>query len=450
MVLTSTSIPALALALAVTCAAPLVAAPSAARPWTQGPEQPSPRQEAARGGFEFLELSLADAVSRAENQKKLLVIFWTSPSVPECQRMRESTFRDRDLVAWGAANALAVEIDAGTDAGLAARYRVRSFPCVDLYDPVLGLAAERLEGYSSADDLLASFSGALLGGGPVPKPEGERSEDPYAWLAYGNWMARGSDLDANEAARAYAWVLQNADQYRPGFRTRYFEFLMRRLAYMKPRSREALAVMERERNRLEGRIANGDPDPRAVHELVRIDWWTRRTHKTRETFTALAGRGGSAESARALLFRHVIDELGRNQDFGPLLAGLGERSAVEYLVERFAAIDANLARQAAGEPLPEHTLDTRADAVLAGTWIYEGLLAAGRGKDAADLVDLIAKESPTGRAFALLVERAQRQGLDKLALEIGQRGLELLAGQPGERQLRRVLSRIPGWVEDGK
>ncbi len=444
---------ALVLALAAGLAAhrsPAAPAPAPEQQLEQAPKQEPTPTPALTDGVPFLELSLADAVSRAENNRKLLVIFWTSPSFPDCQRMRESSFRDRDLVAWAAANALAVEVDAATDASLAAKYRVRSFPCVDLYDPVLGLAAERIEGYASADDMLASFSGSLLGGGPVPKPEGDRIEDPYAWLAYGNWKARGTDLDANEAARAYAWVLQNADQYRPGFRARYFEFLLRRLAYLKPRSREALSVMERERDRLEGRIANGAPEPRAVHDLVRIDWWTRRTHKTRETFTALAGRGEAAEAARALLFRHVIEELGRNQDFGPLLGGLGERSAVEYTRARFAVIDANLARQAAGEAVPEYELDSRADAIVAATWLYEALLAAGRGKDAGDLVDLFAEEAPTGRAFSLLVERAQRQGLDKLALEVGQRGLTLLAGQPGERQLRRVMARVPGYVEDGK
>jgi len=431
---------------AVAHAAVAHAAPASACTWAA--QTPAPVDPPAQGprGVEFQALTLADALSRAENERKLLFVFWSSASMPDSNKMRATTFQDSLLADWVARNTVAVEVDGPGDPTAAAAYRIRSYPCVDLYDPVLGLGVERLEGYSTSDDLLGVFSGALVGGGAAPKPEGQAEEDPYAWLAYANSMWRRGVNDAPEAARAYGWVLRNADTHRPGFRARYFEFLLRRLAYLKPNSREALDILKAERGVVESRLVGGAVDARTVHELVRLDWWLRSAHATRETYQNLAGRGDKAELARQLLFRYVIDDLGRYQLFGDILTGLGETSAAAYLTARIATINTNLARQARGERLKEEELDNRGDATLAATWIYEALLAAGRGKDANELVATIAELTPTGRVFALLVERALRQDLPNIALEVGTRGLPLVAGQQGERQLKRALAKVPGYV----
>lgn len=441
-----------AFAAAPAATAPAADAPAGASSKQETPAGKSPTQEpepdappAARG-VEFVPLTLADARSRAENEQRLLLVFWTSDNSPECARMRATTFRDALLGDWVARNAIAVMVNGPQDVASVAAHKVRIYPCVDLIDPVLGARVERLEGETTADDLLGSFSGALVGGGPAPKPEGAAIEDPFAWLAYANSTWRNGEGDPHEAARAYGWVLRHGDQYRPGFRARYFEFLLRRLAYLKPAAREALDVLRAERAAVAGRLAGDVIEPRDVYELVRLDWWLRAVHETRATYQMLAGRGESAERARQLLFRHVVDDLGRRELFDDLLAGLGETSPAAYLRDRLAAIDANVARQAAGERLREEELDSRADAVLAATWIYEALLAAGRGKDAAELVDAIAELTPTGRAFALLVERAMRRNLPELAIRVGTRGLPLVAGQQGERQLKRALAKVPGYV----
>jgi hypothetical protein len=160
----------------------------------------------------------------------------------------------------------------------------------------------------------------------------------------------------------------------------------------------------------------------------------------------LAGKGETTALARQLLYRHVIDDLGRYQLFDDLLAGLGEATAAAYFERRVAQLDASLARQAEGAQLKEEELDNRGDVVLAATWLYEALLAAGRGKDALELVEAIEELAPTGRAFALLIERALRRDMPDVALQVGLRGLPLVAGQPGERQLRRALAKIPGYV----
>jgi hypothetical protein len=420
--------------------APVEKAPVEHAPLEQDRDEQGPRQ------VEFHALSLADALSRAENERKLLMVFWSSVSMPDAAKMRTTTFRDPLLADWVARNAIAVEVDGPSDPTAAAAYRIRAYPSVDLFDAVLGLGVERLEGYASADDLLGAFSGALVGGAAAPKPDGEALEDPYAWLAYANSMWRRGKDSAHEAARAYGWVLRNADTYRPGFRARYFEFLLRRIAYLKPTAREAFEVLLAERAVVESQVAGDAVDARTVHELVRLDWWLRQQSKTRETFQMLAGRGGKAELARQLLFRHVIDDLGRYQLFDDILTGLGETSGAAYFTRRIATIDTNVARQAQGERLREEELDNRGDAVLAATWIYEALLAAGRGKDAKELVGALAELAPTGRAFALLVERALRQGLPDVALEVGTRGLPLVKGQTGERQLERALAKVPGYV----
>lgn len=434
--------------------APLVAAPLLAAPQELPPPEPGtpplpsepdrPSQERVR----FAKLTLADALSRAENDRRMLLVFWTSESYPDVARMRADAFEDAPLAQWVARNAIAVEVDGPKHVAAASAYKVHAYPCVDLIDPLQGLRVERLEGYSTADEMLGSFSGALVGGAAAPKPDGAALEDPYAWLAYANSMWR-TEGGAVEAARAYGWVLSNADNYRPGFRRRYFEFLLRRLAYLKPQAMEAFRVLDAERMAIEGRLLTGFVDERSVYELVRVDWWLRRQARTRETFQTLVGRGEAAERARALLFRYIIDDLGRYELFDELLGGLGATSGAAHVAGRFAQIEANLARQAAGEKLLEEELDNRADAVLAASWIYEALLAAGRGQDADAVVAVLAEQSPTGRAFALLVDRAMRRNMPEAALRVGRRGLELTAGEAGEageRQLLRALAKVPGYV----
>ncbi|MEZ6013514.1 MAG: hypothetical protein R3F49_00240 [Planctomycetota bacterium] len=416
----------------------------------QLPELPAPAPQEPQAGpaarpVPFVALDIGDALSRAENERKMLLVFWTSESYPDSARMRATTFQDGQLADWVERNAIAIEIDGPKTPAAVAAYKARAYPSVDLYDPLLGLGVERLEGYSSADDLLASFSGALVGGGVVPKPDGQAIEDPYAWLAYANSQWRLAD-GASEAARAYAWALRNGDTYRPGFRVRYFEFLMRRLAFLKPKAMEALRVMDYERSFVEGKLLRGIVDERTVYELVRIDWWLRKEHRTRETYAMLAGRGEAAELARQRLFRYVVNELGRYGEVDAVLAGLGEGGAVGYVAARLKHIDDNLARQAAGEKLRDEDLDSRSDAVLAASWIYDALLSAGRGRDATELVELIAQAAPSGRAFALFVERALARQQPEVALHVGQRGLEVVNGQQGVRQLRRALAKIPGYI----
>lgn len=426
----------LAWTLALLATAPTFAQSPAPRP-VEAPPAPAT--------VTFVELSLSDAVSRAEHERRLLLVFWSSENYADAARMRATTFHDAELAAWVAANALAVEVDGPKDTASAIAYKVSQYPSVDLYDPLLGIGVERLVGYSTADDLLAAFSGALVGGATAPKPDGEASADPYAWLGYANSTWR-SPATAVESARAYGWVLHHADEHRPGFRARYFEFLLRRLAYLKPATVVALEVLDAERIKLEGALFAGRDDARTVYELARIDWWLRRESLTRETYLGLAGRGEAQERARRALLRFVLDDLGRNQHFEALLAGLGEESAPDYLRRRLSTLEVDLKAIAEGAAVGPERLDDRGTIVMAASWLYEALLATGRGADAGALVDLVAERLPTGRAFALLVERALRQEQFELAVRVGTRGLALVGGTPGERQLRRALAKVPGYV----
>ena len=424
------------------------------------------------GGIDFAHLSFEDALSRAERTGKVLVILWVGTDKKKERTIAEDVFGDSGVQSWMKENATAVWIDASVrkKGAKKAGVMLELTPVIDILDIGRGGRIDRIR----LGDTATQFLAAVLGIGEPERPSGDTASEPFSWLAWGNAKYRDNqDLNSGElAVQAYKWCLENGEAARPGFRAKYLEFLLQRIAQCKQRSPSAITLLESEYARLNRMMVTGLAKRADVYEITRVAFWLRKEDRLMEAYKALRGGGESSDRYRRWLLPATAPILGRYEQYEEMLHVVGD-----YHLEMFQARIDSLSEQdaseapgddAEGEPegetegsarapenavitdfkadglhhLPFAIQDSRADIIDDASWVYEALLSVGRGKDAKDLMLLITTTFPVNKAFGLFIERAQRLKLWAPAVEIADIGMAVL-DERGQRRMQRLLQRIP-------
>ena len=399
-------------------------------------------------------LSYSDAISRAERLEKMVVIFWSRQDDPRSANLRSAVLDDAAVRRWIAKHAVAAEVDVDRNENEARQNRVGPLqtPSIDIYSVTRGGRIDRLMLGSDAVDFLATVMGQT-DGDVATRPEGENANEPFLWLAWANQCFRTQGLEVGEeAVRAYKWCLNSADAVRPGFRARYFEFLVRRLLECKARSLDALPTLERELERLAKLLLAGKADRRDAYECSLLVTWLDTSTRGRTLMAELAQKGDSRSQERRWLISATAAQLGEQREYGPLVSAVGEDAVAIFLARaeelRGAAVLAARdpgstaappaeAKEApslpegvarfVSPPLPYAAPDTRADLLGDASWVFEALLHEGHAEDARVLQAELATLYPTApRAYALFMERAMRLEMYDLAVEIGDAGVSSL------------------------
>ena len=415
-------------------------------------------------------LSFSDAISRAERLEKMVVVLWSRKDDPRSANLRKSVLDDGEVRRWIAAHAVAAEVDVDLYEYEARQNRVGTLqtPSIDIYSVTRGGRIDRLTIGSDAVDFLATVMGQA-DGDVATRPEGDAANEPFRWLAWANHCYRTEGIEIGlEAIRAYDWCLKSADAVRPGFRARYFEFLVRRLLECKTRSRDAVATLERELDRLARLLIAGKATRRDAYECSQLVTWLDNNTRGRTLMAELAAMGDSRSQERRWLISATAPQLGQQAEYGPLVAAVGKDAVPIFLARaeelRRAAVlasrssaDASAAPSAeesapelpesvarfVSAPLPYSVPDTRADLLSDASWVFEALLHEGEVEHARALQSELAALYPKApRAFALFMERAMRLELYDLAVEIGDSGVGNL-DERGVKRIERLLRRIP-------
>jgi|GEM_PF-4727141 len=404
------------------------------------------------------DLDFESAVSRAERLQKFLVILWVEGAdSPGEAAVRKAVFDDEGVKAWIDENAVAVRIDTKKDKDGARRNPIKRYPCVDILDFVRGGRVGRLTAQDRATDFLATVYGATAESGTAGKPEGEAAKEPFRWLAWANTRYRSVEPQGRrDAVNGYTWCLRRADDFRPGFRSRYLEFILERISTAKMDAPEAVDILMAEANILAQRMLQGLGNRQTAYDFVRVNRWRRQDLETRDLFLELAGRGARQEEARRWLLPAALPVLGRYQQYDAILDEITDE-ATAIFASRIASLRASStlapdaeAEPAAGEaagpeviaPLPFSVPDSRAQIIEEASWAYEALLAGGRGADARELFELIHTAFPVPKTFGLFMERAIRLELWLLVAEIGDIGMSTVDAR-GQKRIQRLLAKIP-------
>lgn len=402
----------------------------------------SPNLAAAPQGA-FLDISVPDAFVRAETQGKIVCLYFHNPDEPESRRMLRTTFQDKAVIDWLKENTIAVRVDSTVDKATVSRFGIGRFPVTQLRAADKHLL-EIMEFFHTPEALLAAAKATLAGRKITSLPLGKDAEDPYAWLAWGNYLFSNVG-DPADMIHAYWWCLINAEQYSPGFRARYFEFIIKRLAYTKRLSQLGLTRLFSERNRLSGLLFGGAATDQAAYELVRLNFWLRKEDDTRRVFLDLAKSKTLDPSITRALMYHQLAGLVANKHYKELMGHLGDPlNIVERRHERMQQARERAKKAGVAVDLGYVVTglkESRAQWVEDSANFYEILIHEGLGKDAKDVVDLVLKEVPTGRAYAIFMSKAIRLGLNDIAEDLADRGLKVVKGN-GAKKIRTALMRM--------
>ncbi|HVS18916.1 MAG TPA: thioredoxin family protein [Planctomycetota bacterium] len=102
----------------------------------------------------FSDLTYEQALERAREQGRVLLLDFTASWCPPCRAMEESTWPDSDVQDWIAREAVAIQVDVDREGELSASMRVSSIPTIVFLD-TKGTELGRFTGYKDPAQFLA-------------------------------------------------------------------------------------------------------------------------------------------------------------------------------------------------------------------------------------------------------------------------------------------------------
>ncbi|MEL6713130.1 MAG: hypothetical protein AAFP86_05115, partial [Planctomycetota bacterium] len=272
-----------------------------------------------------------------------------------------------------------------------------------------------------------------------------------------------------DSTEAYRWLLASAEAHRPGFRARFFDFLVQRLNKNKLRYPESFEVLRREIQGLAGEVEVARASRRSTYEYARLALILKQEQMLRESYKKLCTRkaAGPPAEQRAQVRRWLVSDvapvLGRFGEYRELLMGVGD-SATEYFERRLAALErAERARAVAAgeepapedaepvydadhEALPHAAPDSVKDSVTDASWVFEALLGTDRDEEARALFELMRTKAPGTATYAEFAIAAIRREEFEIAAEVLDVG-EGETQEKGKKRLTRIRRRLAAAIE---
>lgn len=163
------------------------------------------------GGFK------AACEKASQTKQVVLVDFYTTWCLP-CKKLDQTTWKDKDVLAWLKEHCVSLKIDAEKEEALAKRFQIVSYPTIVLLKPD-GTELDRLVGYKSPADFLAEGKEVLAGRDGITRAKeklaGKNKDNPTLRLAYADALARRGRHE--EALKEYVWCLEHGSQHDANF-----------------------------------------------------------------------------------------------------------------------------------------------------------------------------------------------------------------------------------------
>ncbi|RMF72542.1 MAG: thioredoxin, partial [Acidobacteria bacterium] len=155
---------------------------------------------AAGRGVRWADADLDAAMARARDTDRLVLVDCWAPWCRFCYEMDDNVWSLPELarVVEQETVPLRLEVDVrrGVGTAFARRYRVEGLPLVLLLDPRDGRVLRRLEGYQSAEAIVAAIDAAR--GEQATSRAAEASDDPAVLVREGSRRERAGDPDGAE------------------------------------------------------------------------------------------------------------------------------------------------------------------------------------------------------------------------------------------------------------
>jgi thiol-disulfide isomerase/thioredoxin len=173
----------------------------------------------------FLDLPFAEALARAQAEKKWLLVDATAEWCGPCKAMERNTWPDERVQRWVDDNAIAIQLDVDRAKEDAAKLQISAMPTMILF--LDGVEKDRLRGARQPADLLEWLVGALRGETDVDRLR-RKATDPYQRyeLARALVLARRYE----EATEELVWLWEHMLDEHPGLAGVRDSYVARELA----------------------------------------------------------------------------------------------------------------------------------------------------------------------------------------------------------------------------
>ncbi|HEX9009365.1 MAG TPA: thioredoxin domain-containing protein [Holophagaceae bacterium] len=357
-------------------------------------------RRAAPGGL-FLPLSLDQALAKAAEQRRVVLVdFYTTWCGP-CKLLDSTTWRDGKVVALLEQEAIPLKIDAEKEAALSRKYAVDAYPTILLLKPD-GSVLDRMVGYQKPEAFIVSFQGALKGITSLDRARKAVADvgtddlkgqvDARQNLAR-VLMQQGRD---EEALKELLWLYDDGMKRNPSSRGVRNSFLLLDWARLGRDYPPALASLRQHREAAQRQFLASPEDVSVALDLTSLNHALKEDQATLGTFDQLP----PGSPGRKLLGSAVWDLLMAQRRYADALK---VRSSGDLLGE--------IARQES--LLPK---DPTIQKIFQARWLelaasgLEALVAVGRLEEAKPLVKKALAIDPSAGTRRLLEVHLQRSG----------------------------------------
>lgn len=367
------------------------------------------------GDEPFPPISFEEACAQAGEHRKLVLVEATTAWSGDGQRMRQTTWRDGELLAWLRANAIAVRIDADDDAPWALAHRIAQFPTVLLFSPD-GVELVRVAGFKEAAGMLAELDAAARKYREQPaasRPAGATGErNPLARHLSARRLAERGEHEA--ALREYLWCLDEGPRVDPQYAGVRNSLLIRQIVELGQPYPPALQALQERRDAAAERIETGKEHAGDVTTFASINRQLGEDNRTLSLYDELLTRPVNSDTLRQLA----------RLCFGPLLVqrryrdiqlgnpDLFEQAMAQFEYYRESGALADRYPGLTPEQFRRSRLETLRDKV--GQY-YEVLAGIGETDNAARLADKLLQIDASADTYLTLARHAHRSGRPRAA-----------------------------------
>ncbi len=288
----------------------------------------------ARSDEPFRELSFADALSRAaETERVVMVDFFTTWCAP-CKQLDRVTWKDEGVRSWLAKTTVALKIDAEIETELAERYAIDAYPSILFIGPD-GDEIGRVVGYRDPAPFLTEARDVLAG---VRKSDRTREElDEKGWnqpmLRHNHARELVRERRFEEALEHYLWCFDEGVANDASYSGVRVSFLLNSIAALGTKYPPALAALRARRDAAMAELMAGRTTTEAVTDFSSINSHVGDEQLTLEVYDRLADveaqrvNGGRLD-ARQMLFWDVVPLLLDARRYEEIVSRMGRAKFV--------------------------------------------------------------------------------------------------------------------------
>lgn len=412
-------------------------APQVETPIPQIDPQAKKKEEKAQP---FRDLTPDQALDLAALERKMSIIFCLGPQ-KESERFEAETLSNAKVQSWLATHTVSTRLRQGNvgEKTWLDRYGINQFPTAILRAPDMRML-DTMVGFQGPDEFLLLLDNMQKAISVTEKPTGKAAQDPYSWLAYGNYMA-GRGMHPEETAEALFWCYDEGPKHDPEFLPKNLDFLLRRLTHVSYYSEDVKNGVRARRDALHNRVVAAKATDFDAHMLARFGLWMRDQDDPMRAFRKMPRESAKAKALREVLLWNILERLVAYRHYEDILACIPDPK--KAIAARFLSIevkaqkdqpiqvDADMPRPpgvtqepeaqeedqddpkrlwpkvAPERPMPGVSLD-REDACYDASLLYECLLSMGRAQDGLDLMEMATEYMPTSTVYGFFIQRACR------------------------------------------